>query len=583
MGLNAGKKASAFAQCFLEKCALPDLIQNNYTPESSIVTQGQGLRLGAENRQKENNICPTVKDVALVLEKLRVDSASGPDKVPTRLLKECASILAVPIRELIIVILKTSIWPRIWAQHWIFPLHKRKATFLASNYRGIHLTSQISKVAERVLAELFVPELEAKCCFGPNQFAYSKGKGARDAIALLVLQWIRGWSAKKIWAMYCSDVSGAFDKVSSALLIAKLRQSGISSEIVSVLESWLAPRSAQVVVDGDCSETFVLEEMVFQGTVFGPPLWNFHFADARHAINKIGFQEIVFADDLNAYKAFAANTEHAILETEMQKCQAELHKWGHGNQVQFDSSKENMHVLAPQGKGAGDDFKLLGIIFDSALSMENELRNLVRNVRWKNQSVLRCKKFFSTHDLVNLYKSQVLSYIEYRTPGIYHACNTHLDRLDATQTQFLQELGIDEADALLSYGLAPLKLRRDIAMLGVIQRSIAGKGPAQFGNCFVLQEQNNEARRTRQCTRKHNKQLVDVREGRFLEIVKRSALGLIAVYNLLPQRIVDEDVVCDFQKLLQDFVKSQINADNAQWRDLFSPRIAMFQHPLRAL
>ena len=187
--------------------------------------------------------------------------------------------------------------------------------------------------------KLFEPELEANCGFGPNQFAYLKGKGARDAIAILVLQWITGWAAKKIWAIYCSDVSGAFDKVSSELLITKLRRSEISPEIVSVLESWLAPRSAQVIVDGDCSETFMLEDMVFQGTVFGPPLWNFHFADARYAIQKIGFEEIVFADDLNAYKAFPANTDHALLERDMQKCQTELHKWGEGNQVQFDASK----------------------------------------------------------------------------------------------------------------------------------------------------------------------------------------------------------------------------------------------------
>ena len=422
------------------------------------------------------------------------------------------------------------------------------------------MTSQISKVAERVLAELFVPELEANGSFGRNQFAYSKGKGARDAVALLVLQWIKGWSAKKIWAVYCSDVSGAFDKVSSELLITKLRQSEISPEIVSVLESWLAARSAQVIVDGDCSETFMLEDMVFQGTVLGPPLWNFHFADARHAINKIGFDEIVFADDLNAYKAFPANTEHPVLQTDMQNCQIELHKWGHGNQVQFDSSKESMHVLASQGKGAGDDFQLLGIIFDSALTMENEVRQLVGQVRWKNQAILRCKKFFSRYDLVNLYKSQVLSYIEYRTPGIYHSCTTYLDKLDSTQKHLLEELDITEEDALLQYGLAPLRLRRDIAMLGVIQRSVLGKGPAQFAEFFVLREQNNEARRTRQCTRRHNKQLVDVREGQYLEVVKRSALGLIAVYNLLPQKIVDEDVVCNFQKMLQELVKSQINA-----------------------
>ena len=76
---------------------------------------------------------------------------------------------------------------------------------------------------------------------------------------------------------------------------------------------------------------------------------------------------------------------------------------------------------------------------------------------------------------------------------------------------------------------------------------------------------------------------MDVREGRYLEIVKRSALGLIAVYKLLPQKIVDEDAVCNFQKMLQELAKSQINAGNERWREMFSHRIAIFQHPLRVL
>ena len=110
------------------------------------------------------------------------------------------------------------------------------------------------------------------------------------------------------------------------------------------------------------------------------------------------------------------------------------------------------------------------------------------NVRWNNQTILRCQRFFGTYDLINVYKSQVLSYIEYRTPGIYHACNSHLDRLDATQTRFLKELGVSDTEALMNFGLAPLRLRRDIAMLGIIHRCVLGKGPAHFRTFFVRTE-----------------------------------------------------------------------------------------------
>ena len=46
----------------------------------------------------------------------------------------------------------------------------------------------------------------------------------------------------------------------------------------------------------------LLYDMVFQGTVLGPQLWNLYFEDAADAIKEYMFEEIVYADDLNAYK-----------------------------------------------------------------------------------------------------------------------------------------------------------------------------------------------------------------------------------------------------------------------------------------
>ena len=53
--------------------------------------------------------------------------------------------------------------------------------------------------------------------------------------------------------------------------------------------------------------------MVFQGTVTGPLLWNFFFEDARHAINECFYKEVVFADDLNAYRVFPSATENSAI------------------------------------------------------------------------------------------------------------------------------------------------------------------------------------------------------------------------------------------------------------------------------
>ena len=58
--------------------------------------------------------------------------------------------------------------------------------------------------------------------------------------------------------------------------------------------------------------------MVYQGTALGPPLWNICYEDASMAIRCHGFCEIVFADDLNAYKAFEFNASNEELFVKLQ-------------------------------------------------------------------------------------------------------------------------------------------------------------------------------------------------------------------------------------------------------------------------
>ena len=152
----------------------------------------------------------------------------------------------------------------MWKLHWIHPLFKHRSQHDPNNYRGLQLTAQISKAAERLLAELFTPHLLRTVGTG---FAYTPGRGARDAILYFILEWITAFSQRYRIAVYCSDVSGAFDKVPSRRLLLKLERAGVHPRILAVLESWLVARRAQVVAGGAYSLEFDLADMVFQGTV----------------------------------------------------------------------------------------------------------------------------------------------------------------------------------------------------------------------------------------------------------------------------------------------------------------------------
>ena len=378
--------------------------------------------------------------------------------------------------------------------------------------------------------------------------------------------------------MYCSDVSGAFDKVNSRRLLRKLRARGVPEEILGVIKSWLSERKARVAVGGKFSRDMTINNMVYQGTVLGPPLWNVFYADAADAVHVHDFLEVIFADDLNCFKDFNLSAENEAIVEDMKKCQGELHKWGRANQVSFDASKESMHILGTNG-GEGRNFRLLGVPFDHALSMGDAVGELVCEIGWKLAAILRTGRFFTDEELVNLYKSQVLSYIEYRTAAIYHACDTILAPLDAVQTRFLRELGISEEVALFHFNLAPLSCRRDIAMLGLIHRCVLEKGPEHFGTFFA--PSSSLSRNTRSTSRRHGRQIADIRNKRFLEIERRSALGFIWVYNRIPESIISHDCVKDFQRSLQLLLKDHILAGCDDWKDTLSPRIAVYKHPLR--
>ena len=101
---------------------------------------------------------------------------------------------------------------------------------------------------------------------------------------------------------------------------------------------------------GKFSRDMKKHNMVDQGTVLGPPLWNIHDAVTASAVKLHRFLKILFADDLNCFKDFGLSIPNSELHAEMRQGQGKLHKWGRANQVSFDPSKESMHVLALHGE-----------------------------------------------------------------------------------------------------------------------------------------------------------------------------------------------------------------------------------------
>ena len=225
--LDAQGKANPFAVTFAGKYKPPRLCHNSYT----VCTQCHEIQTSV--------VCPSVEQCMSVLTSLHDDSSTDPDLLPARILKRCAEQLAKPLQSLLQRMLEAKSWPESWRKHWVVPIYKKKAIFAASNDRGIHFTAQLSKAVERLLLPLIEPHISRTVVFGPNQFAYTKCRGARDALAYLTMSWLLALNRRKKVAVYCSDVSGAFDRVRAERLLEKLRCKGVHPTMVALTESWL--------------------------------------------------------------------------------------------------------------------------------------------------------------------------------------------------------------------------------------------------------------------------------------------------------------------------------------------------------
>ena len=560
--LGAKEKADLLERTFSAKCALPPLVVNEYSalPLPNVARGWLRVR---------------IRQVEAKLKTIKEDSATGPDLLAAKVLRQCASGLALPLVLLTRLILKERRWPQLWTYHWICAIHKKKSVYVPLHYRGVHLTAQASKAIERVLRDLFLPKLVLKA-FGECQFAYTPKRGARDAVAVYVLSWLKDINAGKKVGVYCSDVSGAFDRVSARRLLHKLSCHGLNADMMGVIESWLRNRQSFVVVSGQRSSGAELSNMVYQGTVWGPVLWNVFVGDVALVFESAGFSVVIYADDINAYKAYNRELGNDLVFADLKCRQRELHRWGAANQVAFDSGKESFTILSTT-HAEGESFKVLGLDFDAKLSMRHCAHVCATEAGWRYRTLLRTKRFYNDTELVTLFKAHVLSYVEYRTPGIYHAATSVLDPVDRVLSSFLRQICVSETEALTNFALAPLSARRDMAMLGVIHRALLGQGPKQLRAFFRYSEV--DLRRSSRIA-KHNRQIDCEFGARPLDMVKRSAFGLCRVYNLLPHDIVESRSVSVFQSRLQDLLRSRMLDGQRGWQQLFSPRWAVQDHPL---
>ena len=149
--------------------------------------------------------------------------------------------------------------------------------------------------------------------------------------------------------------------------------------------------------------------------------------------------------------------------------------------------------------------------------------------------------------------------------------------IDSVQRSFLKSIGVTEKYAFLEMNLAPLQLRRDLSMLGALHKCAWGTAHKDMLKLFPLHKYPMHPDGPFWKSNVHDRQLHDFCNWKSVRPwqlwMKRSAYGLVGVYNDLPQSVVNMEKVSLFQKTLQNTAKELCRNDFPDWEFVFSPKV----------
>ena len=365
---SAADKAKLFAENFSLKSNLDDL-----SVSLPVFPSRTNLKL--------HNISVTPKMVRKVVMNLDLSKASGPDCISVVLLKNCERALSYILAELFNKYLKESCFPDCLKVSSVVPVFKNVGErSTAKNYRPVSLLSVVSKVLEKLVNNRIFGHLEKCSLFSDFRYGFRSSRSTADLLTVASDRIARAFNKSGATRAVALDISKAFDRVWHTGLLHKLKCYGISSQIFSLISSFLINRQLQVVLDGKSSQEYPVNAGVPQGSILGPALFLLYINDLPYdVICNIA----IYADDTTLYSEcdWASDLWQQLelafeLESDLRGTVDWVKKWlvdfnaGKTQLVSFDQSNNNGSINVKMDGSVLEgklSFKMLGLTFSSKL------------------------------------------------------------------------------------------------------------------------------------------------------------------------------------------------------------------------
>lgn len=236
----------------------------------------------------------TEKKVYKYLNSLSPKKATGLDGIPSRFVKDSASIIAGPISHIVNLSVIQGVVPDDLKSARVVPLYKKNDKTDVGNYRPVSILSIVSKVFERVIYDQLEEYLVQNSLLYEYQSGFRQGFST-DTCLIHLTDYIRFQMDKGHYVgMVLIDLQKAFDTVNHSILLNKLKAMGLNEMSINWFTSYLSDRSQLVEISGKYSSSTTISCGVPQGSILGPLLFLIYVNDMSAVVeNKL----LLYADD----------------------------------------------------------------------------------------------------------------------------------------------------------------------------------------------------------------------------------------------------------------------------------------------
>ena len=388
----------------------------------SVFTQEDLTNIPSPNGQPfpaMDDILVTEDGVRKLLQLTNPHKASGPDGIPARFLKECASSLAPYLTLVFNCTLSHGQVPNDWKTANVSAIFKKGNRSSASNYRPVSLTSLICKIQEHIIVSSIMRHLNQHNILTDAQHGFRPRRSCETQLLTLCHELSTSLDNSKQTDLVILDFSKAFDRVPHKRLLNKLQHYGVRGSTLPWISAFLSNRSQQVVLDGEISDQVPVVSGVPQGTVLGPLLFLLFINDLPDLLKS---KVRLFADDCIVYREIRSINDCNILQDDLNILANWEKTWG----MSFHPQKCNVMSCFKTRSSIKFNYKLkghilelsncskyLGVTLSNDLSWKPHIQNIVSKANSRLGFLKRNLKSANKTTKANAYFALVRPHLEY--------------------------------------------------------------------------------------------------------------------------------------------------------------------------